>query len=132
MVRALSDLGRDAEAGDRLRAALSADPGFTPAHASAHFTLGPAPAATGRPAEAERAFRRALRLRPDDVDAARALAEFLGAVGEPGEAAFEYREALRRSPHAPRPSAGLAAPAAAARRAAGPLVAPRPAAAGAR
>jgi protein O-GlcNAc transferase len=67
----------------------------------AHYNLGNALYALGRPAEAEESYREALRLRPDDPEAHINLGNALLALGRLAEAEESYREALRLRPDYP-------------------------------
>ena len=64
----------------------------------AHYNLGNALAATGRPAEAEAQFRETVRLRPRFARAHNNLGDALDALGRHEEAAAAYAEAIRVNP----------------------------------
>jgi predicted CXXCH cytochrome family protein len=73
----------------------------------AQFNQGVFWTARGRPAEAEAAYRRALRLWPADLAPRQNLATLLFRLGRPAEAEAEFRAALAQVPGWPPASCGL-------------------------
>jgi tetratricopeptide (TPR) repeat protein len=65
---------------------------------SAYVNLGAALVAAGRPAEADDAFREALRLKPDEPSWLASLGVALAAAGKPAEALRRTLAALRQNP----------------------------------
>jgi len=72
-----------------------------PSYASAHVTLGRALADQGHAEEACSHFERALRIAPDNLVAARSLAEVLRRMGKLPEALARFRQALSFAPGDP-------------------------------
>ncbi|MBN1674105.1 MAG: tetratricopeptide repeat protein [Kiritimatiellae bacterium] len=92
--RAYDRQGKVREAIQDYSAALSVNPGFTPAHgnlANIYLRQGLVRQAIAHCVEA-------LRLKPDDVVARHNLADALAAEGEIDDAAAQYREILARDP----------------------------------
>ena len=92
--QALFGLGRAAEARDDLAQAVESNPGLHPAW----NLLGGVLAALGDTAGAERAYRRALLLRPDHAETHYNLGLLFQESARPDEAIACYRKALQRKP----------------------------------
>lgn len=92
--RALSALGRYAEAMPYLRAAVAADPDL----AAAHGDLADVLLKSGEPGAAEDSCRRAVALRPDALDGRLRLVEILENAGRTAEALVELSIAQEFSP----------------------------------
>ena len=92
--RALSALGRHAEAMPYLRAAVAANPDL----AAAHGDLADALLQSGEPGAAEDSCRRAVALRPDELDGRLRLVEMLENSGRTAEALVELSIAQEFSP----------------------------------
>lgn len=92
--RALSELGRHAEAMPYLRAAVAADPDL----AAAHGDLAEVLLKSGEPGAAEESCRRAVALCPDELDGRLRLVEILENAGRTAEALAELSIAQEFSP----------------------------------
>jgi tetratricopeptide (TPR) repeat protein len=98
VLRALLDLdvreGRLAESGDRIEAAQRAEPDDS----RLNRLWGEVLLYSGKKAEAEFAFRRAIELDPNDLSGYQNLARYLAVTGRPNEVLATYEEALKRNP----------------------------------
>jgi tetratricopeptide (TPR) repeat protein len=95
--KALNELGRFAEAAERLRRAATARPDSFNALTQFGVALG----STGRPAEAAEVFRAAARLAPDAPSAHHNLGVALVQAGRPADGIVALEEALRLQPAYP-------------------------------
>jgi tetratricopeptide (TPR) repeat protein len=98
VLRALFDLdvreGRLAESAERIAAAQQT----APEDAQLSRLWGEALLYSGKPVEAEAAFRRSIELDPNDLSGYQNLARFLAISGRPKEVLATYEEALKRNP----------------------------------
>jgi tetratricopeptide (TPR) repeat protein len=98
VLRALFDLdvreGRLAESAERIEAAQRAEP----KDAKLSRLWGEALLYSGKPVEAEAAFRRSIELDPNDLSGYQNLARYLAISGRPKEVLTTYEEALKRNP----------------------------------
>jgi tetratricopeptide (TPR) repeat protein len=92
--RALSAVGRHAEAAQRYAEAVQLEPGEGPPHLQLGVELG----RQGKPAEAEREFREALRLMPDSVEGHLNLGIALYKQYKLDEALKQFEAVLQRTP----------------------------------
>lgn len=92
--KALSEMGRDAEAVDRYREAVR----LMPWVAETHDNLGNVLTRLGRPEEALPEYYEALRLKPDFAKGHVNLGTALGLLGRREEALKHFQEALRINP----------------------------------
>lgn len=94
LARALTKLGRNAEAVTHYRAALR----LNPDNALTHNNLGVELMELGQTAEAVTHYREALRLNPNNMLAQYNLGLVLATQGETGEAMTQYRKVLSSNP----------------------------------
>jgi tetratricopeptide (TPR) repeat protein len=99
VLRALLDLdvreGRLAESAERIQAAQQA----APDDSKLNRLNGEVLLYSGKRAEAEVAFRRAIELDPNDLSGYQNLARYLAITGRPGEVLATYESALKRNPN---------------------------------
>jgi tetratricopeptide (TPR) repeat protein len=98
VLQALLDLDvrekRIAESAERIEAAQQ----VSPEHSPLNRLHGEALLYSGKRAEAEAAFRRAIELDPNDLNGYQSLARFLAITGRPGEVLVTYEDALQQNP----------------------------------
>jgi len=94
LAKALSHMGRSAEALGHYQQAVRIKPGF----AEAHYHWGVALDDLGRLSEAVGHFEEAVRLKPRDAEAHNALGSTLARLGRTSEAMEQYQQALQIEP----------------------------------